>query len=328
MPDCSQELITVVIPLYNKRESIERAVCSVLKQTHATLELWIVDDGSTDASLDAIRHLKDDRIRLLSTENRGPGAARNAGWREGRGQIVAFLDADDFWQEDLLAWAVERLASDPALACCTAGYREISANGMSVPGAAYWAPRGLRAGRFQANQATNPAQLLATLTYMLPVTTIIRRGVLEAFGGFFDRYRCTYGEDSFLWLQVLLNFPVLLDYTPRVTVDRTGSSLSTLQTLATRSIEPLLTDAAVIRAACPDELRDALAELLARKAYKRACTLAAVGRWQEGSALRAQFRMPRAWRHPYGLASKVLANPAGAILAKAALQVLRSIRSN
>lgn len=328
MPDCSQELVTVVIPLYNKRSTVERAVRSVLQQTHTALELWIVDDGSTDASIEAIQHLQDPRIRLLSTENRGPGAARNAGWREGHGRIVAFLDADDFWQDDFLEWAVERLTIDQALAACTAGYRETSASGTSIPGAAYWAPLGLRAGKFRADHATDPAQLLATLTYMFPVTTVVRRSVLEAFGGFFDLYRCTYGEDSFLWLQVLLNYPVLIDYTPRVTVDRTSSSLSTPQTLATRSIEPLLTHAAVVRDACPAALSGLLAELLARKAYKRACTLAAVGRWQDGKVLRAQFRMPGAWRRPYGLASKVLVNPAGAALARAALQVLRRIRSN
>jgi glycosyltransferase involved in cell wall biosynthesis len=89
-------LISVIMPLYNKRHFIKRAIESIQKQTFANWELIIVDDGSTDGSSEMIP--KDDpRIKLFIQENKGPGAARNNGVKIASGDFITFLDADDYY---------------------------------------------------------------------------------------------------------------------------------------------------------------------------------------------------------------------------------------
>lgn len=87
-------LVSVIMPLYNKRPYVAGSVDSVLEQTYADWELIIVDDGSTDGSADAVP-LGDPRIRLLRQPNKGPSAARNEAVRAASGEYVAFIDADD-----------------------------------------------------------------------------------------------------------------------------------------------------------------------------------------------------------------------------------------
>lgn len=91
-------MISVIIPVYNKELTIKRTVKSVLNQTYVDFELIIVDDGSTDKSLQIINDSFDDkRIRCVKQENRGVSVARNNGVKHSRGEWIAFLDADDIW---------------------------------------------------------------------------------------------------------------------------------------------------------------------------------------------------------------------------------------
>jgi glycosyltransferase involved in cell wall biosynthesis len=94
---------SIVIPLWNKRHAVAATVASVLDQTYRDFELVIVDDGSTDGSMDALRGFDDPRIRRIAQANAGPGAARNRGIEESRHDWIAFLDADDIWSPDHLA---------------------------------------------------------------------------------------------------------------------------------------------------------------------------------------------------------------------------------
>lgn len=100
---------SVVIPVYNKADTIERAVRSVLAQTCSDYEIICVDDGSTDGSAQLLDRL--DGVFVIHQRNQGVSAARNAGARAARGDFVALLDGDDYWEphhlEDL-ARAIER----------------------------------------------------------------------------------------------------------------------------------------------------------------------------------------------------------------------------
>jgi glycosyltransferase involved in cell wall biosynthesis len=101
--------VSVVIPVYDRAATVERAVTSVLAQSFADFEVVVVDDGSTDGGCDRIAE-RDPRIRVLRhAANRGPSAARNTGIAASRGEFVAFLDSDDEWLPEKLAHQLEAL---------------------------------------------------------------------------------------------------------------------------------------------------------------------------------------------------------------------------
>lgn len=89
--------VSVIIPFYNRVKWLREAVHSVFVQTYQDFEVILVDDGSSE-SLDELAELKDERIRYVRQQNKGPSAARNAGLDLAHGRYIAFLDADDiFW---------------------------------------------------------------------------------------------------------------------------------------------------------------------------------------------------------------------------------------
>jgi glycosyltransferase involved in cell wall biosynthesis len=90
-------VISVIIPAYNVAGFVREAVDSALAQTCRDIEVIVVDDGSTDGSVDALRDLEDPRLRVIRESHGGSAAARNAGLRLATGELVAFLDADDRW---------------------------------------------------------------------------------------------------------------------------------------------------------------------------------------------------------------------------------------
>jgi glycosyltransferase involved in cell wall biosynthesis len=100
----SQSLISVVIPLCDGAETIERTLRSVQAQTWRRLEVVVVDDGSKDAGPDLVARAAaaDHRIRLISQANAGVAAARNHGARRAAGEVLAFVDADDLWAPEKL----------------------------------------------------------------------------------------------------------------------------------------------------------------------------------------------------------------------------------
>lgn len=113
-PDCRDIKISVIMPIYNAYDYLRPAMDSVLDQTLRDIEIICVDDGSTDHSLDIIKEYQkqDQRIRILTETNAGPAVARNAGLKRARGEYVAFLDADDFFETDMLERMFEQAKRD------------------------------------------------------------------------------------------------------------------------------------------------------------------------------------------------------------------------
>src|SRR3954447_12953483 len=94
MKQVANPLVSIIIPCHNAERWVGQAIESALNQNYSNYEVIVIDDGSTDRSLDVIK-LFDQRITRLSTANRGPSSARNAGLDIARGEWVQFLDADD-----------------------------------------------------------------------------------------------------------------------------------------------------------------------------------------------------------------------------------------
>lgn len=105
--------ISVILTAFNEEKYIKKAIESILNQTLTDLELIVVNDGSTDNTLDIINSFDDDRLKLINHENMGPGASRNKALTLAEGEYVMYLDGDDWYREDAMEIAyMEAKAKD------------------------------------------------------------------------------------------------------------------------------------------------------------------------------------------------------------------------
>lgn len=103
-------LISIITPCFNSENYIEATLQSVLNQTYQNWEWWIVDDGSSDRSVELIQKYKDPRIHLIVSEkNVGAAEARNIGLRKATGRFITFIDSDDVWLESFLEKSIHFL---------------------------------------------------------------------------------------------------------------------------------------------------------------------------------------------------------------------------
>ena len=99
-PEADMPLVSVIVPAYNAEVFLEETLLSAVRQTYEPLEIIVVDDGSTDRTVEIVRGImaRDRRVKLVQQANAGVAAARNLGLREARGSLIAPLDADDLWK--------------------------------------------------------------------------------------------------------------------------------------------------------------------------------------------------------------------------------------
>lgn len=107
--------VSVILPVYNVEKFVAEAINSVLAQTYTNFEALIVDDGSTDRSIEICQQFTDPRIKIIRQKNRGLSGARNTGIRHAEGEYLAFLDSDDAWLPEKLEKHVAHLESSPAV---------------------------------------------------------------------------------------------------------------------------------------------------------------------------------------------------------------------
>jgi glycosyltransferase involved in cell wall biosynthesis len=105
-------LVSVIVTAYNQERYIAETIQSVLDQTYHDYEVIVVDDGSSDGTADRVSAFSD-RVRYIPQENQGVAGSRNTGIRHARGQLLAFLDGDDFWEPEKLAHHVGAARSHP-----------------------------------------------------------------------------------------------------------------------------------------------------------------------------------------------------------------------
>src|SRR5690606_20866460 len=106
-------MFSVVIPLYNKELSIRNTIQSVLNQSYQNFEILIINDGSVDGSVDIVKNIKDERIRLNHQNNKGVYSARNKGIQEAKSEWIAFLDGDDLWEINHLEEVIKTMKVHP-----------------------------------------------------------------------------------------------------------------------------------------------------------------------------------------------------------------------
>src|SRR5664279_5030268 len=169
--------LSIVVPLYNKAGYIRRALDSIANQTFDDFEVIIVDDGSTDGGERIAALYPDARFRVISQQNQGPGAARNAGIAEAQVELIAFLDPDDEWLPHNLETAVEvfhRYGSK--LGAFSASYIEWPTEISTEP---MWRRRGVKDGFVAIDASTRPERLHYMLAFMTPCASMARTEILR-----------------------------------------------------------------------------------------------------------------------------------------------------
>jgi glycosyltransferase involved in cell wall biosynthesis len=172
--------ISVVIPCYNSASSLERTLASARAQTMDDVEIIVVDDGSTDNTVEIARRIAaaDGRVVVLSQANAGVSAARNLGISSARADIIALLDSDDLWDVDHLAIHLARMRSDGALGVSFSPVRFIEADGSAT---------GERTHPKLVD--LTPAEILSTNPCSTCSTMVIRAGVFADVGMFRETLR-------------------------------------------------------------------------------------------------------------------------------------------
>lgn len=193
--------ISVVVPTYNRREPLKRALLSVFSQTLLPAEVTVIDDGSTDETGAMVRK-EFPEVNYYYQENSGVSAARNLGIQQSMEDWLAFLDSDDEWLPEKLANQKALLAANPDHKVCHTEETWIR-NGIRVNAAKKYAKTG-------GWIFTDCLPLCA----MSPSTVMIHRSVFEDTGLFdIDLPAC---EDYDLWLRITANNPVLLIEEPQI----------------------------------------------------------------------------------------------------------------
>jgi glycosyltransferase involved in cell wall biosynthesis len=209
-------MVSIITPAYNAATYLRDTVCSVLAQTFSDFELLIVDDGSTDRTLDVARRLAeaDRRIRVFATVNRGQASARNVAMAHARGELFALLDADDLWWPEYLSGQVAALHRFPEAAVVTANAINLGGPRHGTP---LWpATSGIRRLRLHDVIAEENA---------VCIMAVFRRAVVDRVGGFDPAFNGN--EDYHFWIRILsAGFVILQSREPLGHYRRRSGSVS------------------------------------------------------------------------------------------------------
>ena len=188
MPDDIQG-ISVIIPTWNRVETLERAINSALKQTLPPEEILVCDDGSTDGSELLVRAFNNEKIRWLPGARGGcPAIPRNRGLRASKCPWIAFLDSDDIWLPNKLQAQFEALKQTGLLAASSNAFRYVANSYVG--------------DLLQWNRATINVHELLLDNKIVCSSAIVHRSILDITGGFPETHNLKVGEDYTLWLKV------------------------------------------------------------------------------------------------------------------------------
>ena len=236
-------LVSVVVPLYNKRHTIGRAIDSVLAQTWRDFELIVVDDGSTDGSAERAAACDDTRVKVIRQRNAGPGAARNRGAAEGTTEFVAFLDADDAWAPRFLETSLDGIRANPECTVSCAARIFSPENELRLP------EPSIRTGPWRMPTTFNGYQARNAVHFLHASALVCTKAVFEKYGGFYTE-KSDFGEDTYLLAQFAFGESVFRIREPLVTFHREASNLSQWRK-SPRPIPPIISEPDRLRHSCP-----------------------------------------------------------------------------
>ncbi|UCF72205.1 MAG: glycosyltransferase family 2 protein [Deltaproteobacteria bacterium] len=188
--------VSVIIPTFNRAEKAERAVASVLKQDFKDFEIVLVDDSSTDDTMQTLTRYRCSIKYIRLPVNRGVSAARNTGINSSAAPWIAFLDSDDYWLSQKLYAQMEFIDRNPETVACHT--EEI------------WIRRGTRVNpkRKHRKPSGNIFQQSLRLCLVSPSSVILKRSLFEEVGLFDETLPAA--EDYDLWLRISCRYPIYL----------------------------------------------------------------------------------------------------------------------
>lgn len=192
-----QGLVSTIIPTFNRRALLPRAIDSALAQTWPSQEIIVIDDGSTDGTAGMLAERYGSRIRCVSQPNGGVSSARNLGMGLAEGEFIALLDSDDTWAPQKLDLQVKYLQARPAYGMVLCDVQRVDGNFRPVDV--------LRRREALPVDGDVLADVLMMPT-LVPASVLMRRTVFESVGGFDTSLRTA--EDIDFHLRVASRFPV------------------------------------------------------------------------------------------------------------------------
>lgn len=217
-------LFSVVIPLYNKADTIERTIRSVWSQSFKDYELIVVNDGSTDGSLSVAQRLaKECAFKIIDKPNGGVSSARNAGANAAAGRYVALLDGDDIWYPNHLQQLADAIAKHPEVKFFGTGYERISGKYIY-----YTIPWG----------GCRVKDVYSAFRYGQPINTstvAIARDLWMKVGGFDERYSFYEDYEFFFRLGLHTKCCIVRKISGRYMSDANESATKTCRALTTET---------------------------------------------------------------------------------------------
>ena len=190
---------SIIIPLYNKEKFIENTIQSVLGQSFEDFELIVVNDGSTDKSLELVNKLKDKRIKTYSISNAGVSKARNFGIQKATSKLIVFLDADDLWKNNHLQELYKLRKAHPHCGLYAMGYTKKFDNADPIH-AHYFG--------LEKHSGVVDDFFLSSIVDCIAWTSalMVPKIVFQKLGGFNEGLKTS--EDTEMWIRIALNYPV------------------------------------------------------------------------------------------------------------------------
>jgi len=206
--------ISVIVPVFNGEKTIEETIKSILNQTFNNIEIIIINDGSTDATLEVLEKILDSRIKIFSYPNGGLSASRNRGISQAKGEYISFIDADDLWTADKLElqWQALQLNPQAAVAYSWTDYIDQSS-------------KFIKSGRRIKINGDAFSQLLVTNFLENGSNPLIRYEALEKVGGFDESLPAA--EDKNMWLRLAVNYDFVCVEKPQILYRISNNSMST-----------------------------------------------------------------------------------------------------